>query len=64
MKTTMNTNEQILAEFNAFFAQANKEVSSIVDNAINLEAIEVLKSKTATLKQYIIEDVTPSGYGI
>jgi hypothetical protein len=61
---TTNTNEQILAEFNAFFAQASKEVSTIVDNAINLEAIEVLKSKTATLKQYIIEDVTPLGYGI
>jgi hypothetical protein len=61
---TTKTNEQILAEFNAFFAQANKEVSTIVDNAINLEAIEVLKSKTATLKQYIIEDVTPAGYGI
>jgi len=61
---TTNTNEKILAEFNAFFAQASKDASTIVDNAINLEAIEVLKSKTATLKQYIIEDVTPSGYGI
>jgi len=39
---TTKTNEQILAEFNAFFAQANKEVSTIVDKAINLEAIEVI----------------------
>lgn len=58
------TNEQILAEFNAFFSQANKEAAIIVENAINTEAIEVLKSKTATLKQYIVEDVTPAGYGI
>ena len=61
---TTKTNEQILAEFNALFAQANQEAATIVANAINPEAIEVLKSKTATLKQYIIEDVTPSGYGI
>ena len=61
---TTKTNEQILAEFNALFAQENQEAAIIVANAINLEAIEVLKSKTATLKQYIIEDVTPSGYGI
>ena len=61
---TTKTNEQILAEFNAFFEQGNQEAATIVANAINLEAIEVLKSKTAKLKQYIIEDVTPSGYGI
>jgi len=61
---TTKTNEQILAEFNALFAQANQEAAIIVAKAINPEAIEVLKSKTATLKQYIIEDVTPSGYGI
>lgn len=62
--STTKKNEQILAEFNALFAQANQEAAIIVANAINPEAIEVLKSKTATLKQYIIEDVTPSGYGI
>lgn len=67
------TNEQkIAAEFEALLQIGKKEAQEKVNNALNLDAISKLKEATAKAKakkytakakQYIVEDVTPEGYG-
>jgi hypothetical protein len=60
----MKNEQQLLAEFKAFFEQAQIEANKKVEICLNVEAVNKLKSVTAELKSYSIEDVTPNGYGI
>jgi hypothetical protein len=60
----MKTEQQLLAEFKAFFEQAQIEANNKVEISLNVDAVKKLKSVTAELKSYSIEDVTPNGYGI
>lgn len=63
-KNKMNNEQKLMAEFAAFFQEANKEAAAKVENALNLNAVEKLVEVTKKVKEYTIEDVTPQGYGL
>jgi hypothetical protein len=60
------TNEQkIYAEFEALMNQGKAEAKLIVEKAAqDAKNAPKIERKMPTLLKYIIEDVTPEGYGI
>jgi hypothetical protein len=59
----MTKEEKIQAEFEAFFKQETEKAKEQMSKSLNVNAVQKLKIAVDKTKKYIIEDVTPEGYG-
>jgi len=58
----MTNEELILAEFNAYFEQGQKEAEQKVNESLNIDAVKKWVAATRQKIKVTIIDVTPEGY--